>query len=245
MASLRQDACAMAVPLPMPSGRPVRRGNSRCRPRPRVPMNCPPGPGVHGENGPFRLETPPTPPHNDSSMQHHWVVPLVAAVADSVICALVLRGGLRRAITRTFAWMTLCMVLWNLDIFALYYFPEAEDAELWSRLFRTGMCFAPAALLHASLIQSESETKGWRRVLALSYGVAFALAIANLHGELVSGVRRHVWGWYIEPTRLYALMTVLIAADVPLALHPVWHARRYPPPPRQHGTARRCLLAAI
>ena len=37
-----------------------------------------------------------------------------------------------------------------------------------------------------------------------------ALAIANLHGELVSGVRRHVWGWYIEPTRLYALMTALM-----------------------------------
>src|SRR5438477_1497788 len=136
MASLRQDACATAVPLTMASGRPVRPGDPGPRPGPGVPMNWPSGPGVHGENGPFRLETPPTPPHNDSSMQHHWVVPLVAAVADSVICVLVLRGGLRRAITRTFAWMTFCMVFWNLDIFALYYFPDAEPAELWSRLFR-------------------------------------------------------------------------------------------------------------
>src|SRR5262245_22880784 len=102
MAFLRQDACATAVPPAMPSGRPVLRGGRERHPRPAVPMNRRPGPGVHGENGPSRLETPLTPPDNDSSMQHHWVVPLVAAVADSVICVLILRGGLRRAITRTF-----------------------------------------------------------------------------------------------------------------------------------------------
>src|SRR5262249_57562868 len=98
-------------------------------------------------------------------MQHHWVVPMVAAVANSVICVLVLRGGLRRPITRIFAWMTLTTIFWNLDIFALYYFPNAESAELWSRLFRTGMCFAPAALLHASIVQSESRGRGWPRPL--------------------------------------------------------------------------------
>src|SRR5262245_30799949 len=178
-------------------------------------------------------------------MQHHWVVPMVAAVATSVICVLVLRGGLRRPITRIFAWMTLTTIFWNLDIFALYYFPMSRSAKRWSRLFRTGMCFAPAALLHASLVQSESRGRGWRRALVASYGMSSALALANLHGDLVSGVRHHAWGWYIEPTRLYALMTALIAVDVPLALQRVWHAYRHPSSPRQHVQAKFWFLGAV
>src|SRR5262249_757356 len=184
---------------------------------PRRSNTPPPTPGGSS----VRLETPITRSDNDSSpMQHHWVVPMVAAVANSVICVLVLRGGLRRPITRIFAGMTLTPSVWHLDIFALYYFADAESAELWSRLFRTGMCFAPAALLHASLVQSESRGRGWRRALVASYGVASALALANLHGDLVSGVRHHAWGWYLGPTRLYTLVPALIAGGVPLALQP-------------------------
>jgi signal transduction histidine kinase len=178
-------------------------------------------------------------------MQHHWVVPLFAAVANSVICVLVLRGGLRRPITRTFAWMTLTTILWNLDIFALYYFDDAQSAELWSRLFRTGMCFAPAALFHASLVQSESWGRRWRVALLLSYLVAAGLALANLHGDLVSGLSRHAWGWYVQPTRLYSVMTALIVVDVPLALQRVWHAHRHPTSPRQRVQAKFWFLGAL
>jgi signal transduction histidine kinase len=178
-------------------------------------------------------------------MQHHWVVPLVAALANSVICMLVLRGGLRRSITRTFAWMTLTTILWNLDIFALYYFEDFAAAELWSRVFRTGMCFGPVALLHVSLVQSESWGRGWKGALVASYVVAATLAIANLHGDLVAGLSRHAWGWYIQPTRLYALMTALVAVDLPLALQRVWHAYRHPSSPRQRVQAKFWFLAAL
>src|SRR4029077_8381019 len=138
-----------------------------------------------------RLETPPGQPDNDSSMQHHWVVPLVAAAANSVICVLVLRGGLRRPITRVFAWMTFTTILWNLDIFALYYFADPVAAERWSRIFRTGMCFSAPALLHAGLVQSESRGRGWVAALVISYLVAAGLAAANLRGDLVAGLDRH------------------------------------------------------
>src|SRR5207247_7065243 len=89
-------------------------------------------------------------------MQHPWLVPLVAAVADAIICLLVLRGGVRNRALRVFAWMTFNTVLWNLDIFALDYFPDGLSAEWWSQLFRVGVCFAPAAFVHAALVQAGS-----------------------------------------------------------------------------------------
>ncbi len=178
-------------------------------------------------------------------MQHHWVVPLVAAVANSVICVLVLRGGLRRPITRVFAWMTFTTILWNLDIFALYYFEDPVAAEGWSRVFRTGMCFSAPALLHAGLVQSESRGRRWLGALVISYVVAAGLAAANLHGDLVAGLDRHAWGWYIHPTRLYGVMTALVAVDVPLALQRVWHAYRHPSSPRQRVQAKFWFLAAL
>src|SRR5439155_1058667 len=52
-------------------------------------------------------------------MQHHWVVPLVAAVANAIICLLVLRGGVRNRALRVFVWLILNTILWNLDIFSL------------------------------------------------------------------------------------------------------------------------------
>ena len=81
-------------------------------------------------------------------MHYHALVPLVAAVANAIICALVLRGGMRNPVSRVFAWMTLTFISWNLDIFSLYYFADAPSALWWSMVFRTGICLAPTAVFH-------------------------------------------------------------------------------------------------
>src|SRR5437867_5087705 len=178
-------------------------------------------------------------------MQHHWVVPLVAAVANAIICLLVLRGGVRNHALRVFAWMILNTVLWNLDIFALDYFTDPLSAEWWSQLFRVGVCFAPAAFFHAALVQAESRGRGWNGLLAFIYAVAGLLAALNFHGDLVHGVSRHVWGWYIEPTRLYSLVTVDIATCMALGLQRIWHAYRRPTSPRQRVQAKFWFLATV
>src|SRR5437867_4277972 len=89
-------------------------------------------------------------------MQHPWLVPLVAAVANAIICVLLLRGGVRNRALRVFAWMTFNTVLWNLDIFSLDYFTDPLSAEWWSQVFRVGLCFVPAAFFHTALVQAKS-----------------------------------------------------------------------------------------
>src|SRR5437899_12766715 len=157
-------------------------------------------------------------------MQHHWAVPLVAAVANAIICLLVLRGGVRNRALRIFAWMIFNIVLWNLDIFSLGYFSDGLSAEWWSQLFRVGVCFAPVAFFHAALVQAESRGRLWTGLLVGAYAVAGLLAALNFHGDLVHGVSRHAWGWYIEPTRLHPLVAAYPATGTALAPHPPWPA---------------------
>ena len=64
-------------------------------------------------------------------MPYHCLVPLAAALANLVIGALVLRQGAREPLHRVFAALTLAVVCWNLDLFALYYFHAAAAAEWW------------------------------------------------------------------------------------------------------------------
>src|SRR5207244_8373851 len=178
-----------------------------------------------------------------TSMQHSWLVPLVGAVGNTIILVLVLRGGARSASQRAFAWMTFTTVTWSLDLFALYFFKDPAAAEWWRTVFRTGMCFLPAAFFHATLALAESWARRWRVTLGVAYAVGAALAVANLHGDLVSGVSPHVWGWYIRPKPLYSAMTVLILVYVSLSVERVWHAYRHPLSPRQRVQAKFWFLA--
>ena len=115
-------------------------------------------------------------------MPYHCLVPLAAALANLVIGALVLRQGAREPLHRVFAALTLAVVCWNLDLFALYYFHAAAAAEWWSRVFRTGVCLAPAILFHMTLLLAESRGRVWAGLLTAAYTTGAVLAIANLRG---------------------------------------------------------------
>src|SRR5215510_4070965 len=98
-------------------------------------------------------------------MRYHSLIPLTAAAVNMLIAGLVASQGLRDRLHRAFTYATLCIVAWNLDIFSLYYFTEAADAEWWSRLFRVGICLAPPSTFHFALVLSESNARGWRVLL--------------------------------------------------------------------------------
>lgn len=146
-------------------------------------------------------------------MHYHALIPITAAVANLLICALVLRRGLREPLHRAFAGLTLVGAGWDLCIFSLNFFPDAASAEWWSRIFRTAMCLAPPALLHFAIVLSQSNGRLWHGLRNGSLVVGVVLAIANLFGLLVRGVSPHTWGWYIEPRPIYsALMFTIVAA---------------------------------
>ena len=177
-------------------------------------------------------------------MRYHAFVPLAAAAANLIVCVPVVRKGMREPIFRAFLWMTLTVVAWNLDLFALYYFSDVASAEWWSRLFRTGVCFAPATAFHAALALSRSWRRPWTYLLFAGYATGLVLAVTNARAGLVSGLTPHTWGWYIQPTRAYGLLTLLLIVYLPLIVERSWHAYRHPSSPRQRVEAKFWLLGA-
>jgi signal transduction histidine kinase len=175
-------------------------------------------------------------------MRYHAAVPLLAAVANLLIAGAVVRRGHSR-LTVVFAWMTGCLVCWNLDIFALYHFADPERAEWWSRVLRTGICFAPVTTLHGALVLANTWTPPWRRLLAFGYVLAALLSVANMAGWLVQGVAPHTWGWYIVPDPLYGVLTALIVVFLLLTVERIWYAYRNSASPRSRVQAKFWLLA--
>jgi signal transduction histidine kinase len=137
---------------------------------------------------------------------YHALIPITAAVANLLICALVLRRGLREPLHRAFAGLTLVGAGWDLCIFSLNFFSDPVMAEWWSRVFRTALCLTPAALLNFAIVLSQSKGPVWQHLLNGSLVIGALLAVANIFGLLVGGVSPHTWGWYIEPRPIYSLL---------------------------------------
>jgi signal transduction histidine kinase len=178
-------------------------------------------------------------------MPYHALVPLSAAVANLVICLLVLKRGLREPLNRAFALMAICIVCWNLDIFCLYYFEDAALADWWTRVFRVGFVFAPATAFHFALVLSESTGAIWRGLLTGAYITAGALAIANIQGSFVKSLVPHPWGWYPEPGPLYGGFSASMVILLTLWAERVFKAYRTPSSPRQRAQAKFWLLAGV
>ena len=173
----------------------------------------------------------------------HAAIPLVAAVANLVIGAAVLSHGYKDRLGRVFAFLSLCMTSWNLGIFALYYFPDIPSAEIWSRVFRTGIVFAPTAAFHTALVLNQSRTRTWSFALFASYLFSTFLAVLNAKGLLVSGLTAHYWGWYIERTQLYDAVTMHVVMFTALSVERTFHAYRFPHSTRGKAQAKFWFLA--
>jgi len=178
-------------------------------------------------------------------MGYAWVIPFAAAAANLVILIAVLFRGRRDRVAYTFAAMTVTIVGWNLALFSLYFFDDENRAEWWSRIFRVGICLAPAATFHATLALAGHPRKSWRTLLLSGYAAGLLLAAANLQGMLVRRLIPDRWGWYILPTPLYSVIAVLLVVYLLLSMGIMWDCYRHPVSARQHTQAKFFFLAAI
>ena len=179
-------------------------------------------------------------------MGYDWLVPLGAAIADTVIAAIVLWRGAAGPTTRAFSWMCATATLWNLDIFALYYFEAPAEAEWWSRVFRAGVCLAPVALFRFTRLLTESDEPVWRRIEYFGNGVAVVFTVIGFFaGTLVRGLERHRWGFYIEPTTLYTPVAASIVVYTALAVFLAWRRYRRPSSARQREQAKLFFVAGV
>src|SRR5689334_16792535 len=117
---------------------------------------------------------------------------------------------MRDRLHRGFAAVTLASASWDLGIFSLCFFSDPASAEWWSRVFRTGICLAPAVVYHFGLLLSPSDRGSARVFLVFGYVAGAALAILNLQGALVVGLTPHTWGWYLRTAPLYNALTALL-----------------------------------
>ena len=178
-------------------------------------------------------------------MPYHALIPITAAVANLLICALVLRRGFREPLHRAFAGLTLVGASWDLGIFSLNYFADAASAEFWNRIFRTGICLGPFALLNFAIVLSQSKGRLWRGLVRGSLAAGLILSIANVSGLLVRGVSPHTWGWYIEPRPAYAALMILLGASLLLWGERIIRTYWSTSSPRQRMQAKFWVLGVI
>jgi signal transduction histidine kinase len=178
-------------------------------------------------------------------MRYDWLVPLLAAVANILICGAVLWRRRRDRMAGVFAAMTVTIAAWDFGIFALYFFEDPAQAEWWSRLARVGMCYAPVAGFHTALLITGYRGRLWDLVLGVGYLAATILAVANLRGELVGGVQPHVWGWYPRILPAYAGVTALVGVYLLLTMAIMWARYLHPESARQRAQAKLFFLGAL
>ena len=116
----------------------------------------------------------------------HFLIPLVAAIGNLLLGVFVLLRGPRLELNRAFAFTTVTVVFWNLNIFSFYAFTDVQTAFFWSRFFRVGTLLMPAAVLHFFIVFSEYQSRVLRIALYLAYAISVCLVIANADDRLVN-----------------------------------------------------------
>src|SRR5438034_966050 len=96
---------------------------------------------------------------------HYWIIPLLAAIANTLLCVVVYRHDPRNPLNRVFSLTTATIISWNLNIFSLYYFDNPAQAFFWSKVFRTGTLLMPPAVVHTFLVFGEKRSQLARRYL--------------------------------------------------------------------------------
>jgi signal transduction histidine kinase len=174
----------------------------------------------------------------------YWFVPLLAALANTLLCVLVYRHDRRNPLNRAFALATATIISWNLNIFSLYWFDDPESAFYWSKVFRTGTLLMPPVVLHAFLISSNKWSRLSRAYLAAAYALVTFLVVANALDWLVVGIRRYEWGYYPVPHRLYLLHALSVATNFSLAAAVLINSVRTAPSAQKRLQAKFWLLGA-
>lgn len=142
------------------------------------------------------------------------VIPLFAAIISLILAIVVYVRAPDRGVGRTFALLTVALVFWNLNFFALYAFESYATALTLSRIFRTGAVFVPPAILHLSLVLPGTPIVGvWRRFLIVDYLWSAGLALLNIAGLLVNRLEPFSWGYYSIGTSYYHLFTISVVTN--------------------------------
>jgi hypothetical protein len=107
-------------------------------------------------------------------MNIHSAPTIFAAITTLFIGVFVYLKNKEAEVNKTFVLFMLCMAFYNINIFGIRTAPDGEWAELWGKIFRTGLLFLPATFLHfviAFTYTIKSISKRYLTLLKLSYAL--------------------------------------------------------------------------
>jgi two-component system NtrC family sensor kinase len=177
-------------------------------------------------------------------MKYHWLVPLIAAVLNLLLGAVVLAHDRRARLNQVFVLMCAALALWNLNNFVFYAIRDPSRALWWGSILRTGTMLVPATVLHLVLTLTGTPKSLSRWLLGGGYTVSAGLIVANALGLLVSGARHYAWGLYPVGTRLYDVYIAAAFIQCVLALGILFYDYRTTRSPRRKLQVRFWLLGA-
>lgn len=177
-------------------------------------------------------------------MTYHWTIPLCAALLNGVLGTIVLLQGWRRPLNRLFCFLSATLVLWNMNIFILYYGGDPKWISYWSTVFRVGTLFAATVAAHLFVAFSETKSRVVWSLLGLGYLLSLFLVLCNGTGHLVEGLHEYDWGFYPVGGPLYWLVPVSVAFDLTLGAGVLVQIIRHDPSPRKRQQAKLWIAGA-
>jgi signal transduction histidine kinase len=178
-------------------------------------------------------------------MTYHWIVPLVAAILNAVVGLVVIKNNSKSGLNRCFTFLSIAIVSWNLNIFALYFLQDEQQALYWSGVFRVGTLMAASLASHLMVLLSGTRSRIVWSLLGLSYALTIVLVAANASGYLVSNLQTYPWGFYPVGTSLYELFPVLVGFNFVLSQGLLIQILRTSDSPRQRQQARLWIVGSL
>jgi len=178
-------------------------------------------------------------------MLPYWTAPLAAALGNLLIGISVLWTQRRERLHCVFALLAGALVLWNLDVFSLYFFTREGDALWWSHFFRPGMFLVPATLYHFVAAFRERRTRFTTALVVLGYAVSGLFILADTRGLMIAGVRRlHSGYWPVMQPLYNAFIGILLLSFIVFLASLVDEFERTESP-RRRVQAKFWLLGAV
>ena len=145
---------------------------------------------------------------------------IIAAVIYLVVAIFVFSKSRSNPINRSFAIWLLCVSVWNIDIVGIRIAPNPEFADLWGKVFRTGLLFMPPTMLHFLVLFTTPSglSPKYRKTLVAFYLLSVFLSIINWTPYFTGEIKETKWGYQVMSGPLYPLFLIQFLASFGLGL---------------------------
>ncbi len=120
-------------------------------------------------------------------------IPLLGGLFNFALSLFILGCDRRSRLNQVFAAWGIGIAIWNLGTYALFRVDSPTDALHWAQFLQYGVIVIPPTLLHLTLMITGKRVGPW---IVWLYALHIGLAVMNMSGTFISGVRRLDYAYY-------------------------------------------------